>query len=229
MKRWQHTLMILGVVSGLASGLSACSPDKPWLMEKSTLNADKLRLVESRYIEKQPLGAMDAVKIAEAAQTYRKKGAGPLYLVVAYKDGGKTGDSTISARKAEIIKELLQSGVPDGDITASSVPLDAPVPVALIAFDTLEAQGPAACADMPIPGYDAPAEADNMLTYQTGCGVKGMMARQIENPADLEGHAGLGGRNDGGHLAAVVNTQLRPGTPRDFLPSYVLSELAAGK
>jgi type IV pilus biogenesis protein CpaD/CtpE len=207
--------------------LSACAPEKPWLMQKSTLNDQPLQLVEGRQIIKKPLSAMDDATVAEAARIYSKNGAGPLYMIVAYKDhGGKTGDGAVSARKAQIEASLLASGVAAKDIVSSTVPLDTAEPVALIAFDTLEATGPANCT-LPMPGYDVNAEENNAYDYQTGCGVKNMMARQIATPTDLEGHAGLGGTAMGDHVADVVNGQYRPGAqPKAYLPSYVISELA---
>jgi type IV pilus biogenesis protein CpaD/CtpE len=149
-----------------------------------------------------------------------------MYVVIAYKDHGKTGDGTIAAKKAQIESELQGAGIAPQDIVASLVPLDTPEPVALIAFDTLSAAGPANC-NIPMPGYSTNAEEENMESYRTGCGVKSVMARQIANPTDLEGHAGLSGGTMGDHSADVVNGQYRPGAaPREFLPSYVISELA---
>lgn len=220
----------LMILSGLVCGgaLSACSPDKPWLMERATINDKPLELVESRHIVKTPLEAMNADTVAETAHVYQNKGAGPMYVVIAYKDHGKVGDGAIAAKKAEIENELAAQGIAAKDIVSSTVPLETPEPVALIAFDTLEARGPSSCKNEVVPGLDANAEEENMYPYQTGCAVKDYMARQIATPTDLEGHAGLGGRNDGSRLADVVSGQYRPGVaPRPFLPSYVLSELAA--
>ncbi len=209
-----------------AIGLAACSPEKPWLMEKSTLSEGQMQLVESRHVVKKPLSQMDPDTVKETARIYAKNGAGPMYVVIAYKDHGKMGDGEIVQRRAEMETSLQDAGVAARDIVMSTVPLETDVPVALIAFDTLEARGPAECEGMKMPGYDMNAEADNAYAYKTGCGVKNMIARQIEKPTDLEGRAGLGGRNDGEHLANVVATT-RVGTPREFLPSYILSELAS--
>jgi len=218
-------LRIALLITAACGGLAACSPEKPWMMEKSTLVENPIRLVESRHITKMPLSQMGESDTKEAARVFRKNGAGPMYVVVAYKDHGKLKDSQAVAKMAEITNGLLAQGVAQSDIIASTVPLETDTPVALIAFDTLEAMGPEGCEQT--PGYDIHAEEDNLFDYKTGCGVKTAMAKQIANPKDLEGVAGLGGGADGQHAAEVIGGQYRPGAePREFLPSYVISELA---
>jgi type IV pilus biogenesis protein CpaD/CtpE len=223
----KKTLLITALsVVAFGGMLSACAPDKPWLMEQSTVNDSPMQLVESRHITKKPLAALNDEDIAEAARIYNKNGAGPMYMVIAYKDNGKTGTGTIAGKKIEIENNLMGAGVKAADITSSLVPLATDEPVVLIAFDTLEATGPAGCT-LAMPGYSTNAEEGNMLAYKTGCGVKSVMARQIANPLDLEGRAGLVGGSDGNRAADVVSGQYRPGaTPRSYLPSYLISELA---
>lgn len=223
MKAFRIALLIT-VACGAPLGLGACSPEKPWMMEQSTLQQNPIRLVESRHITKKPLSQMDETDSKEAARIYQKNGAGPMYVVVAYKDHGKLSDTNATARMAEITNQITANGVAQKDIISSTVPLETDTPVALIAFDTLEAAAPDGCDK--IPGYDERVEEETMYQYQTGCGVKSMMARQIANPKDLEGVAGLGGAADGEHSANVLTEQYRPGAARDFLPSYVISELA---
>lgn len=207
------------------SPLAACSPDKPWMMEQSTLVQNPIRLVESRHITKKPISEIEASDMQEAARVYRKNGAGPMYVVIAYKDHGKIKDSQAAAKMAEITNNLIAQGVTQHDIIASTVPLETDTPVALIAFDTLEAMGPEGCDK--VPGYDLHAEEDNLFDYKTGCGVKSAMAKQIAHPTDLEGVAGLPAGSDGSRAADVIDGQYRPGAePKAFLPSYVISELA---
>lgn len=219
-------LFRLAFLATVACGatLAACSPEKPWMMEQSTLIEKPIRLVESRHVTKKPLNAMDSSDTKEAARIYQKNGAGPMYVVVAYKDHGKLNDSGATAKVAELRSQLQAQGIAANDIISSTVPLETETPVALIAFDTLEAKGPEGCDKM--PGYDLHAEEDNLFDYKTGCGVKSMMARQIANPKDLEGVAGVGPASDGNHAANVITEQYEPGAPKAFLPSYVISELA---
>lgn len=213
-------------VLALGSALSACAPDRMWMAESSTVIEQPMQIVESRHVTKKPLSDLTQNDIANAAHAYKKGGAGPLYLVVAYKDNGKTPDSAIAGRRAQVEAGLQAQGIAAGDITSSAVPLDTDQPVVLIAFDTLEATGPAGCTT-PMPGYSTNAEEANIMAYKTGCGVKNLMARQIAHPQDLEGVAGLSPVANGDHLADVIQGQYRPGDePRPYLPSYLITELA---
>jgi hypothetical protein len=56
-----------------------------------------------------------------------------------------------------------------------------------------------------------------------------MMARQIANPSDLEGVAGLGETYDGSRANAAVNRDVRAGEVNEPVPSYILSEIGAGE
>lgn len=208
----------------LCTGIAGCA-DEPWLMDQSTLTPQKMTLVENRHIVKKPLTQLSGGDIAEAANKYSRAGAGPMYVVVAYNEQGKGVDHSVDQKVHAIASELQSRGVAARDIVASTVPLETVEPVALIAFDTLEAQGPQNCTDM--PGLKTLPGEESDFDYKLGCGVKSMMARQIAHPADLEGKAGLGGHNDGARAANVVNTQVRAYEgPRDYLPTYVISELA---
>lgn len=202
---------------------AACSPDRPWMMEQSKITPNRIGLVEERYIVKKPMPELSSNDIADAARIYGRGGAGPMYVVIAHSAQGKS-DHAMSEKMHAILAQLQSNGVASNDIIASTVPLDTAMPVALIAFDTLHAQGPADCTDM--PGlYKLPAE-ESAWNYKLGCGVKTVMARQIADPRDLEGKAGLGGHNDGERAANIVTGYRTGETPRDYLPSYVISELA---
>lgn len=220
----QPSKMLLALLLGACATFAACSPQKPWMMEKSNLEPKPIALKESREIIKKPLMAMSSADVATAAAHYTRTGAGPIYVVVAYKDHGKIGDSAIKAKAAEITGALLNAGIAESDIVASIVPLETPEPIALIAYDSLQAQAPAGCTAM--PGLDAEPIGPQDFNYSIGCGVKSMIARQIANPRDLEGRAGLTPGADGERAAAIISTQYKSGEPRAYLPSYIISELA---
>lgn len=223
MKNLRITALSIVVLGGV---LASCAPDRMWMAESSTVMDQPMQIVESRHVTKKPLAELSDADIANAAHAYKKGGAGPMYVVVAFKDHGKIPDSAIASQKARIESQLQGAGIAAADITSSMVPLETDQPVALIAFDTLEATGPAGCTT-PMPGYSTNAEEANMTAYKTGCGVKNLMARQIADPRDLEGVAGLSPATNGDHLADVIQGQYRPGAePRPFLPSYLISELA---
>lgn len=210
-------LILLACVSPLA----ACAPDKPWLMEETNLSPAPMRIVESRHIVKKPLSQVTQADLQEAARIYDRNGAGPMYLVVAYKEQGK--GHMLDGKAGNIVSGLQSSGVNSKDIVSSIVPLETDQPVMLIAFDTLEARGPKGCTET--PSLDRLPGTTEDYDYKLGCGVNNLMAKQIANPRDLNGVAGLGGSNDGERAANVVRTY-RTGEANDFLPNYVISELS---
>lgn len=218
MKLRSAFLILLACVSPLA----ACAPDKPWLMEETNLSPAPMRIVESRHIVKKPLSQVTSADLKEASRVYQRNGAGPMYLVVAYKEHGKAHG--MDGKTAAIAAELQSTGLNARDIVSSTVPLETDQPVMLIAFDTLEARGPKDCKQT--PSLDRLPGTTDDYDYKLGCGVHNMMAKQIANPTDLEGVAGLGGQNDGERAANVVRTY-RAGEANDFLPNYVISELSS--
>ena len=207
--------------------LGACQPNKPWLMEDTNTVEGKMRLIESRYVEKKPLSAFSDDDLADAAYRYKRHGSGPVYIAVAYDDTQtKAIDPAIAARAQALAAGLVTNGV-TGKIVVSTVQLDAPVPVAVIAFDTLEAAAPAACDQVPTMDEAVLANNDGKAgyDYKLGCGVKSMMAQQIARSDDLEGRARLSPA-DAERLSNIIINDYRKGETHDFLPSYIISELA---
>ncbi|NBX65424.1 MAG: hypothetical protein EBQ96_00285 [Proteobacteria bacterium] len=212
----------LTLVIFLSLGLSGCA-GKPWLMERTNVDPKPLELVESRHITKKPLAELSQADIAMAADMYKRVGAGPVYVVVAHSE---TSKGSLETRTARIAADLRALGVDASDIVASTVPLTTDAPVALIAFDTLEARAPEGCLEM--PGMHSETGQTSDFDYKLGCGVKKYFAKQVANPEDLKGVAGLGGENDGERAANAINNTTRSGEARPYLPSYVISSIGAG-
>ncbi len=211
------------LIAATALTLSACM-NEPHMMESSALSPDKLRLIEGRHVVKKPISMMNETDIAQAAALHNRAGAGPVYVVIAYDDRGKGVDRRVAETQRGIVTSLQQDGVPARDIVTSSIPLETSEPVALIAFDTLQAAAPAGCTAT--PSLDGPPLRPEDFDYKVGCGVQDLFARQIANPKDLEGKAGLGGHNDGSRAANIVDAYRNEETPREYLPSYIISDLA---
>lgn len=222
MKNLRRTTILIAICA--ASVVAGCA-GKPWMMSKTTLTPKPIALVEGRYIDKKPLPEMTSADIAKAAKTYTRTGAGPLYVVVAHAENAK---DVVTDRTKDIAAALEAQGVAPGDIVASTVPLTTAAPVVLIAFDTLEATKPEGCTNI-MPGMNGtPTGTPADFKYNLGCTVKENIAKQVARTGDLKGVSGLGGENDGTRAANVVNGTIKAGTPRAFLPSYVISELAGG-
>jgi len=205
--------------------LAACSPEKPWMLEETKVDSSPLRIVESRHVVKKPLAEISDADVADAAQVYKRGGAGPIYVVVAFDDTkGKGLEHTVNDEAQKIARGLVSHGITQ-TIVISSIQLDAPIPVALIAFDTLAAAAPAECAQRPSIDQTVKLTMES-YDYRLGCGMKTLMAQQIADPRDLEGKAGLGGHADGERLSNIINNDYRKGETHEFLPSYVISELA---
>ena len=203
--------------------LAGCG-ERPWMLENSTIKPVALTLKESRYVTRTPLASLTEADVQKAASTFARSGMGPFYFVIAYADTRKGADRAVSEGQKRILNALAASGVPADRLVTSTIPLDVEAPVALLTFDTLAASRADHGTDR--PGLQAPVGERDALGYGLGCGVADMMAQQVATPTDLEGVAGLGGRNDGDRAAQIVATQYRTGTPRDYLPSYIISELA---
>lgn len=217
----RHSLFVLSVLV-----LGACSPEKPWMMEDTNMNTGPMRIIESRHVVKKPLAEFSDTDIADTARLYNRQGAGPVYIAVAYDDTiGKGIDRDTAARAQVLAEGLARAGVTQ-KIIVSTVQLEAPIPVAVIAFDTLEATGPAGCDELPSYERAAIANGSDGHDYRIGCGVKTIMARQVAYPSDLEGRAGLDGEADAERLTNIINNDYRKGETHDFLPSYIISELA---
>lgn len=213
------TFLVLALGTLLLGGCAG----KPWLMERTKVDVRQVELVESRFISKKSLAEFSSADIAAAAEMYGRKGAGPMYVVVAHSE---TAKGKLEERTARIASELQALGIDGKDIVASTVPLTTDTPVALIAFDTLEARAPEGCPDM--PGIRSETGKSSDFDYKLGCGMKTYFAKQIANPADLRGVAGVGGENDGERAANVINENTRSGEARPYLPGYVISSIGGG-
>ena len=93
---------------------------------------------------------------------------------------------------------------------------------AVIAYDRITAKGPENCGDMPGRDTETGAYGD----YGLGCHLKNAMAQQIAYPKDLQGADVDMGKWDADRTGNNVNRDIRSGEISDFVPSYVLSDLA---
>lgn len=215
--------LVLIALSSLALG--ACA--EPMMMEKTSVKSGKMTIAQSRHVVKKPLAGMNAGDIAQSAATFKRYGHGTMYAVIGYDIHSQMQKQQAFAQAKTIAQELRNNGVSDDQMVVRAIPVSTVSPVAVLAFDKTEAGAPLGC--QPTPGLDGPlADAPGAFDYELGCGVQGMMAKQLSNPMDLKGRIPAQPMTwDGQRLANVATTDYRAAeTPRDYLPTYIISELA---
>lgn len=222
MKRNRLTLLTMALCASTA--LAACSSG-PHMMEESSLHSGEIRLAEDRHVEKSTLREYNRAHLDDVAKAHLADGMGKVYIVLGYNHRAKTDGYKADKALKEMVARLLAAGEPDDAIVARSIPLDVPEPVVVVAYETLAAKAPAGCNGT--PGLDAPVVMESGYDYKLGCGVKSLMAKQIEHPKELEGVAGLPSDNDAERAAAIVQRYYRPGETQAFLPGYVLSSVGS--
>ena len=216
---------ILGLTAFSLLCLTACSGVgslKPSMMEDSVVSKRAIELHTNRHIETMDGKEVTSYKLSSLADDYNRHGESPLYIAFGYDPDNARAKQTARSRAAIAKGQLGKLGLNNNVVDA--IPVNDSNGSAVIAYDRLTAKGPQNCGVMPgTQGTQTGAYGD----YGLGCTVNDMIAQQIATPSDLEGVGGLGERNDGLRTSNIVNRDVRAGEVNRFVPSYVLSELAA--
>ncbi len=187
--------------------LGACTQTTP-----SMMNTQKPLLVNETIIEQVALNDLSDDMLESLAARYSKNGTGPLELTMAFDPTSKSFTAMSAAQKLQSIKTVLaHKGV--RDVVTETLSIKAAQPALMVSYDSLRAQGPQGCKM--IPGLDNNETSRFLGDYQFGCGTETMMARQIANPADLQGNDGLGPRS--GRREANILNGYEKGAPREPL------------
>lgn len=203
--------------------LTACTGSlKPSMYEETTVTPRKIELHEERFVERLNTADINHDYLAGLAGDYKRYGDSPLYVVFAYNPDAAGIEKASVINRAAITKGLL-SKMDITNAVIKTLPIAEAHDNVVVAYDKLTATGPQNCGVM--PGSHG-TETGTYGDYGIGCTVMDMMAKQIARPRDLKGREGLGGMYDGSRAAAIVNRDVRAGETKDFVPSYVLSELA---
>lgn len=204
--------------------MTACTTGslKPSMFETTTISPRNIELQQERFVEKVKLNDVNQRFLADVSGDYKRYGDSPLYVVFAY-DPDATGlEKSAVSNRAAITKGQLSKM--DVNAVVKTMPVAGAQGDVVVAYDKLSATGPQNCGTMPgMNGLQTGAYGD----YGIGCTVKDMMAQQIARPRDLKGREGLDDMYDGTRAAAIVNRDVRAGEVNDFVPSYILSELAS--
>lgn len=204
--------------------MTACSAGslKPSMFESTTVSPRNIELHQERYVEKLKLNDVNQRYLADISGDYKRYGDSPLYVVFAYDPDATAAQKSSVTNRAAVTKGQLSKL--DINAVVKTLPVTGAQGDVVVAYDKLTAVGPQNCGTMPgTDGLQTGAYGD----YGIGCTVKDMMAKQIARPRDLKGNDGLGDMYDGTRAAATVNRDIRSGERNDFVPSYVLSELAS--
>ena len=225
---WIKNMKKILLTASLAlSALTACENGvgslQPSMFEKSNLTKRNIELVETRYTQTMPAKDITYERLMTLSTAYLNNGQSPLYVVFGYDPNQKNARLSAHNRASIVKGQLAKLDVKNAVV--STVPVIGSNGDAVLSYDTLKAQGPSNCGTM--PGMDT-KQTGGYGDYGMGCTVKDMMARQIANPSDLEGVAGLGEHYDGTRASATVNRDVRAGEVNDFVPTYILSEIGGG-
>jgi type IV pilus biogenesis protein CpaD/CtpE len=191
------------------------------MTEQSTVSMRPIELHENRHIETLSARDMTYNHLIALSEDYNRHGDSPLYIVFGY-NPDERGAHTAARNRANIVKGQLGK-LDIRNAVVKSTPVVSGSDNVVIAYDRITASGPSNCGT--IPGSNG-VTTGSYGNYGIGCTVNDMMAQQVAYPKDLEGVAGLGERNDGLRASNIVNRDVRAGETNDFVPSYVLSELA---
>jgi len=220
MKFLTQTLSLITITLAMTGCEEARSLFRPSMFEETTVTERKIEIFEERFVDKKTMAQVTPDYIGGLAQDYNYHGGSPIYMVVAYDPEAR--NAKLSAyNKSNILRgQMAKIGLTN--TVVKTMPVAHAKGNVVIGYDRVEARGPQNCGKM--PGMDA--EAGSYQDYGLGCTVKDMMAQQIAYPNDLKGQSGMD-EFDAGRAAAPVNRDTRSSEIADFVPSYVLSELAS--
>lgn len=151
----------------------------------SMMNTSKPQLVSGAELMQVPVDKVSDGYLYKVASDYDRYGADALNLSIAYDPASKS----YSAMKAfsdlaDIKARLKKMGV--RSVVGETVKSDGTAPTLMISYDSVHAQAPAGCRNM--PGFDDGLTQGHITDYRFGCSIDTMIAQQIYRPTDLQGN-----------------------------------------
>ena len=197
---------------------SACTPQST----PSMMNTAPIRLSHETVVEQIPLKDIDESRLSLLSQNYHRYGNGAVDLTMTYDPAAQNYTAMNAIHTLEQTeKTLRQKGV--HQVYAQTMPVKSGKPVLMVSYNVARALAPAGCSDM--PGlYDNKTGRD-IGDYRFGCGVDGLIARQLARPSDLEGRSAMGARD--GRREAVILDGYAAGVPRETLEGVERADLSA--
>lgn len=176
----KKTTALILLVAATAS-LAACGRQST----PSMMNTSRPQLVPETTLEQVPVSQVSQGYLFQIADNYQRYGADTMQLTLAYDPASKQYNAMKAFEDLSSIKGKLQKlGV--RSVTGESVKSEGVTPTLMISYDSVTAQAPAGCRNM--PGFDDGLTTTNIGDYKFGCSVDTMLAKQIYRPSDLNGN-----------------------------------------
>ena len=166
-----------------ATALAACGRQST----PSMMNTSRPQLVSETALQQVPVAEATDGYIYNLVENYKRYGVDTLQLSLAYDPASKTYNAMKAFEDLATIKgKLAKLGV--RTVKAETVKSEGSEPTLMVSFDSVTAQGPAGCRNM--PGFDDGLTTGHIGEYKFGCSVDGLIAKQIYRPTDLAGRTG---------------------------------------
>jgi pilus biogenesis lipoprotein CpaD len=188
------TILMLFVAT--AAGLAACGRQST----PSMMNTSLPQIVPETTLEQMPIENVTQSYLYNIADNYERYGVDTMQISLAYDPASKKYNAMKAFEDLAAIKAKLKKlGV--RSITGETVKSEGATPTLMISYDSVTAQAPAGCRNM--PGFDDGLTTTQITDYRFGCSVDTMLAKQIYRPADLQG-SGAGDPIDGRRATNTV-------------------------
>ena len=175
------TTFILLMTAALS--LTACGRQST----PSMMNTSLPQLTPETTLAQVPVGNVTSGYLYNLSDNYKRYGADTMQLSLAYDPNSKTYTAMKAFEDLASIKsKLTKLGV--RSITGETVKSEGVSPTLMISYDSVSAQAPAGCRNM--PGFDDGLTTGDIGDYRFGCSTDTLIAKQIYRPADLAGNAG---------------------------------------
>lgn len=213
------TFSLLGLTLLTTSACGGGALFRPSMYDDSVVTQREIVIEENRFVDKKPIKDVTYDYLMALSEDYDRHGDSPVYIALAYNPDVKNAKLS-TYNKSNILKgQLAKLGMKNAVV--KTIPVMGTEGEVVIGYDRITAHGPKNCGVIPGIDTDTGAYGD----YGLGCAYKNAMAKQIAYPKDLEGRSSMDSW-DADRAANAVNRDVRSGEMSDFVPSYVLSELA---
>lgn len=159
----------------------ACSPQST----PSMMNTSLPQVVPQTTMEQMPVSKINDGYLYKIASDYDRYGNDALHISLVYDPASKTyGAMKAFEDLADIKARLKKFGV--RSVSGEAVKTDGMEPTLMVTYDSLSAQAPEGCRNM--PGLENGLTTREIGNYKFGCSTDTMLAKQIYRPGDLLGN-----------------------------------------